>query len=224
MPCMHAHGTRNRRGDPSPLARHYTRPMIFKLGLTGGIGSGKSTVAQMLTERGAAVIDADAISRATTAPGGSALDEIRRQFGAEFIAADGGLDRGKMRDLVFRQPEARQQLEAIIHPLVARETQRQSEAALAQGQHCLVFDVPLLAESKRWQGQVDKVLVVDCSAETQVARVVARSGLSAEEVRRIIAAQTSRERRLAIADWVIVNDGLTLSELRAQVQALPLPV
>ncbi len=197
--------------------------MVFKLGLTGGIGSGKSTVAQMLQERGAAVIDADAISRATTAAGGSALAEIERQFGPEFIGPDGGLDRARMRDLVFRQPEARQQLEAIIHPLVAQETQRQSEVALAQGQRWLVYDVPLLAESRRWQGQVDKVLVVDCSAQTQVARVMARSGLSAEEVQRIIAAQTSREKRLAIADWVIVNDGLTLDDLRAQVQALPLP-
>ncbi len=198
--------------------------MVFKLGLTGGIGSGKSTVAQMLKDRGAAVIDADALSRATTAPGGPALAEIARQFGAEFIGADGGLDRSAMRDLVFRQPEARQRLEAIIHPLVAQATQAQTEAAIDQGHRCLVYDVPLLAESKRWQGQVDKVLVVDCPAQTQVARVMARSGLSAEEVHRIIAAQTPRERRLAIADWVIVNDGLSLEALRARVEALPLPL
>ncbi len=196
--------------------------MVFKLGLTGGIGSGKSTVAQMLKDRGAAVIDADALSRATTAPGGSALAEIALQFGPEFIGADGGLDRTAMRDLVFRQPEARQRLEAIIHPLVAQATQAQTEAAIDQGHRCLVYDVPLLAESKRWQGQVDKVLVVDCPVETQVARVMARNGLSADEVRRIIAAQTPRERRLAIADWVIVNDGLSLEALRAQVEALPL--
>ena len=200
----------------------YTSPMVLKVGLTGGIGSGKSTVAQMLMDRGAAVIDADAISRATTAPGGSAMPHIRAQFGPEFVGADGGLDRARMRDLVFQQPSARQQLEAIIHPLVAQETQHQTDVAMAQGHRCLVFDVPLLAESKRWQGQVDKVLVVDCSPATQIARVMARNGLSEEEVRRIMAAQTSRDKRLAIADWVILNDGLSLSDLREQVNALPL--
>ena len=197
--------------------------MRFQLGLTGGIGSGKSTVAGMLAERGAAIIDADAISRATTAAGGSAMDAVRAQFGPEFIAADGGLDRARMRDLVFKDPTARQRLEAIVHPLVAIETERQAQAAVEQGKRWLVFDVPLLAESARWQGRVDKVLVIDCNPETQVQRVVARNGLSAEEVRRIIAAQTSRDKRLAIADWVIVNDGLSLEALREKVNALPLP-
>ncbi len=197
--------------------------MHFQLGLTGGIGSGKSTVAGMLAERGAAIIDADAISRATTAAGGSAMGAVRAQFGPEFVAADGGLDRARMRELVFQDPTARLRLEAIVHPLVAVETERQAQAAQAQGKRWLVFDVPLLAESARWQGRVDKVLVVDCSPETQVRRVVARSGLGADEVCRIIAAQTSREKRLAIADWVIVNDGLSLDELRDQVNALPLP-
>ncbi len=197
--------------------------MRFQLGLTGGIGSGKSTVANMLAERGAAIIDADAISRATTAAGGSAMDAVRAQFGPEFIATDGGLDRARMRDLVFKDPTARQRLEAIVHPLVAIETERQAQAAVEQGKRWLVFDVPLLAESARWQGRVDKVLVIDCDPETQVQRVVARNGLSAEEVRRIIAAQTSRDKRLAIADWVIVNDGLSLEALREKVNALPLP-
>jgi dephospho-CoA kinase len=197
--------------------------MVFKLGLTGGIGSGKSTVADMLAQRGAAIIDADAISRATTAPFGSALPLIREQFGADYIGADGGLDRSKMRDLVFQDPGARQRLEAIVHPLVAMETERQEQAAIEQGHRWLVFDVPLLAESPRWQGRVEKILVIDCQAETQVQRVVARSGLTPDEVRRIIAAQTSREKRLAMADWVILNDGLDLATLRQKVDALPLP-
>jgi dephospho-CoA kinase len=197
--------------------------MRFQLGLTGGIGSGKSTVAGMLAERGAAIIDADAISRATTAAGGAAMDAVRAQFGTDFVAADGGLDRARMRDLVFQDPTARQRLEAIVHPLVAAETERQAQVALAEGKRWLVFDVPLLAESARWRDRVDKVLVVDCSPETQVLRVVARNGMGPDEVRRIIAAQTSREKRLAIADWVIVNEGLSLVELRNQVNALPLP-
>ena len=197
--------------------------MGLKIGLTGGIGSGKSTVAGMLAARGAAISDADAISRATTAPGGSAMPAIQSEFGPDFVAADASLDRERMRQLVFQDPGARQRLEAIVHPLVALETERQAQAAVAKGHRWLVFDVPLLAESKRWQGRCDKVLVIDCSAATQIQRVMARSGLSAGEVQRIIDAQTSREKRLAIADWVILNDGLDLVALQAQVNALPLP-
>lgn len=196
--------------------------MVLKIGLTGGIGSGKSTVAGMLRERGAALIDADAISRASTAPGGAAMAAIAAQFGPEFITPEGALNRERMRERVFQDPQARQQLEAIIHPLVAQETARQTQAAIDAGHRCLVFDVPLLAESAHWRGRVDRVLVVDCSAQTQISRVMARSGLKAEEVERIIAAQTSREKRLAIADWVILNDGLSLDELRGRVYALPL--
>lgn len=196
--------------------------MVLKIGLTGGIGSGKSTVAGMLRERGAALIDADAISRASTAPGGAAMAAIAAQFGPEFITPEGALNRERMRERVFQDPQARQQLEAIIHPLVAQETARQTQAAIDAGHRCLVFDVPLLAESAHWRGRVDRVLVVDCSAQTQISRVMARSGLKAEDVERIIAAQTSREKRLAIADWVILNDGLSLDELRGRVHALPL--
>ena len=196
--------------------------MVLKIGLTGGIGSGKSTVAGMLRERGAAIIDADAISRASTAPGGAAMAAIAAQFGPEFITPEGALNRERMRERVFQDPQARQQLEAIIHPLVAQETARQTQAAIDAGHRCLVFDVPLLAESAHWRGRVDRVLVVDCSAQTQISRVMARSGLKAEDVERIIAAQTSREKRLAIADWVILNDGLSLDELRGRVHALPL--
>jgi len=194
---------------------------ILRLGLTGGIGSGKSTVAQMLAERGAAVIDADAISRATTDVNGVALPAIAAQFGPDFITADQRLDRARMRAHVFAKPTARQQLEAIIHPLVSQETRRQSEAALARGQRVLVFDVPLLVESGRWRGQLDRVLVIDCDVETQIARVQARSQLSESEIRGIIAAQASRSQRLAAADWVIFNDRLTLDRLRQITQSLP---
>jgi dephospho-CoA kinase len=192
--------------------------MAARIGLTGGIGSGKSTVLAMLQALGAAAIDADAISRATTAPGGAAIPAIRARFGPEFVTADGALDRGRMRERAYAQPEARRELEQIIHPLVGEEVARQADAALAAGARCIVFDIPLLVESGRWRQQVDRVLVVDCSPETQVARVVARSGLAPDEVRAIIAAQAPRALRLAAADLVICNEGLTLEALRYEVE------
>ncbi len=191
--------------------------MALRIGLTGGIGSGKSTVLQMLAELGAAVIDADAISRASTAPGGTAIAQIAAHFGSEFITPDGALDRVRMRERAYADPQARRELEAIIHPLVGAESARQVEAALAAKVACIVFDIPLLVESGRWRGQVDKVLVVDCSPETQVERVVARSALQPDAVRAIIAAQATREQRLAAADIVICNEGLSLGELRDKV-------
>ncbi|HEY0826365.1 MAG TPA: dephospho-CoA kinase [Ramlibacter sp.] len=192
--------------------------MAVRIGLTGGIGSGKSTVLAMLQQLGAAAIDADAISRATTAPGGAAIPLIARKFGAGFIGPDGALDRAKMREHAYAHREARRELEQIIHPLVGQESERQVAAALAAGARCIVFDIPLLVESGRWRRQVDRVLVVDCEPETQVARVTARSGLAPEEVRAIIAAQAPRALRLAAADLVICNEGLTLEALRYEVE------
>ena len=192
--------------------------MAIRIGLTGGIGSGKSTVLAMLQELGAAAIDADAISRASTAPGGAAIPQIAERFGAEFITSEGALDRARMRERAYAQPEARRELEQIIHPLVGAEIARQVDAAHASGARCIVFDIPLLVESGRWRAQVDRVLVVDCEPETQVARVVARSGLAPEEVRAIIAAQAPRGLRLAAADLVICNEGLTLEALRNVVE------
>ncbi len=145
---------------------------LFRLGLTGGIGSGKSTVANLLAARGAAVVDADAIARAVTAPHGSAMPAIAKTFGNDFVDADGALNRDRMRDLAFSDPDAKKRLEAIVHPLVSQETQRQTEAAIHSGHSCVVFDVPLLVESGRWRQQVDRVLVVDCTRETQIARVM----------------------------------------------------
>lgn len=195
----------------------------LRIGLTGGIGSGKSTVGQMLHERGAAVIDADAIARSVTTAHGAAMPAIAQTFGTDFISPDGALDRERMRAHVFSHPEAKQALEAIIHPLVAHETQRQAQLAIVQGHHTLVFDVPLLVESgSRWLAQVDRVLVVDCSEETQIQRVMARNGWSREAVQAIISAQASRAQKLAVADWVIHNEGISLEDLRSNVQRLPL--
>lgn len=192
--------------------------MTTRIGLTGGIGSGKSTVLAMLVERGAVPVDADAISRSTTAPGGLAIDEIRRRFGPGFITPEGALDRARMRERAYGHPQARKELEAIIHPLVGQQIARQVEAAVAAGAACVVFDIPLLVESGRWRAQVERVLVVDCEPETQVSRVVARSALQPQEVRAIIAAQAPRGLRLAAADLVICNEGLTLEQLRAEVE------
>jgi dephospho-CoA kinase len=192
--------------------------MAVRIGLTGGIGSGKSTVLAMLQELGAVPIDADAISRATTAAGGGAIPLIADKFGADFVTAEGALDRARMRERAYAQPQARRELEQIVHPLVAAEIARQVEAALAAGARCIVFDIPLLVESGRWRQQLDRVLVVDCEPETQVARVAARSALAPDEVRAIIAAQAPRALRLAAADYVICNEGLTLEALRNEVE------
>ncbi len=200
-----------------------TRHPPLRIGLTGGIGSGKSTGSQMLQARGAAVMDADAIARKLTIPKGAAMPAIEHAFGPAFVNSEGALNREHMRAHVFSQPEAKQALEAIIHPLVALETQRQAQVAVDNGHHTLVFDVPLLVESgARWRTQVDRVLVVDCLEETQIQRVMARNGFSRESVQTIIEAQASRAQKLAAADWVIYNEGITLEALREWVGELPI--
>ncbi|MCE2780582.1 dephospho-CoA kinase [Limnohabitans sp.] len=196
-------------------------PRTWRIGLTGGIGCGKSTVADMFATRGAAVIDADAISRSLTAPGGRAMASIAQTFGHQMVDVHGAMDRQAMRANVFQNPEAKKQLEAIIHPLVSQITAEQAQAALQTGRRVLVFDVPLLVESgERWRKQMDRIIVVDCDAETQRERVMARSGLAVEEIDRIMALQASRSQRLACADTVIFNQGLSLTELEAQVAQL----
>ena len=191
-----------------------------KLGLTGGIGSGKSTVATMLVAHGAALIDADANARSVTAAGGAAIAAIRASFGEATITADGALDRARMRDMAFSDPTARLRLEAIVHPLVGQVGQAQLDAARAAGHRCVVYDIPLLVESGRWRSQLDAILVVDCLPETQVARVMARSGLQAAAAEAIIAAQATRAQRLAAADAVIYNEGISLTQLQAEVAAV----
>ncbi len=200
--------------SPSPATAAATP---LRIGLTGGIGSGKSTVAAMLAALGAVVLDTDAISRELTAPGGAALPAIAALFGAQAIGADGALDRAWMRQRVFADTAARQQLEGILHPMIGAEVQRRSDAA---GDAPRVFDVPLLTESRHWRERVQRVLVVDCSEETQVQRVMQRSQWSEDTVRRVIAQQAPRARRRAIADAVIFNEGLSLEALALQVQAL----
>jgi dephospho-CoA kinase len=190
---------------------------VTQIGLTGGIGSGKSTVARMFGDRGVEVIDADAIVRSVTAAGGSAIDSIANEFGSAFITPEGALDRERMRSFAFADPTARRRLERIVHPLVSAEATRKAGVAMASGHKAMVFDVPLLAESAHWRRRVDHVLVVDCCEDTQVARVVARNGMAPDTVRQIIAAQAPRAFRLAAADAVICNDSLSLDKLRALV-------
>jgi dephospho-CoA kinase len=190
----------------------------LKIGLTGGIGSGKSTVARRFADLGALVVDSDALAQALTAPGGAAIPAIAAAFGADMIAADGAMDRAKMRALVFAQPAERQRLEAILHPMIGEATRAQASRAGA-GQS-VVFDVPLLTESGTWRGRVDRVVVVDCLESTQVARVVQRSGWTADAVERAIAQQATRAQRRAIADAVIFNEGLTQTQLEAEIDAL----
>lgn len=191
---------------------------ILRLGLTGGIGSGKSTVAAMLARRGAAIIDADAISRQTTAAGGPALPAIAQAFGAEFVTAEGALDRSRMRNLAFSDPTARRRLEQIVHPLIGLETLRQTQAAIDAGQRCIVLDIPLLVESTHWRPRLDQILVVDCRPDLQIERVMQRSNLDRAAIVNILASQASRANRLCAADVVICNDGLSMDQLDDQVQ------
>ncbi len=193
--------------------------MGLTVGLTGGIGSGKSTVSQMLAELGAHLVDTDAISRGLTAPGGAAIDAIAQHFGPDFIDASGAMDRTRMRELAFADPSAMARLEGILHPLIGQQANAQAQRA-APGQ-TIVYDVPLLAESGRhWRDKVDRVLVIDCEPETQITRVMARSGWPRDAVEKVLAKQARRETRLALADDVILNEGLSLQELRAEVAKL----
>ncbi|NLP61959.1 dephospho-CoA kinase [Paraburkholderia sacchari] len=190
---------------------------MIAVGLTGGIGSGKSTVADLFAARGVPLVDTDVIAHRITAPHGIAMPAIASQFGPEFVAADGSMDRARMRTLVFGDEWARKRLEAITHPLIRAETERETREA--NGPYVIVV-VPLLVESGGWKKRVDRVLVVDCSVETQIARVMNRNGFTREQVLAIIARQATREARLAAADDVIVNDGATLEALAQDVETL----
>lgn len=191
---------------------------MFKLGLTGGIGSGKTYVANLLAGWGASVIDTDQIAHALTAPEGLAIAPIRETFGADLIGPDGALDRARMRELVFATPAKRTALEGILHPLIAQEVFVQAQAATGL---YAVFVVPLLVESGRWRDRIDRLCVVDCEETTQIERVQARSGIPIDTIRRILAAQATRAQRLAVADDIIVNSAnTTLEELEKQVLVL----
>ncbi len=192
--------------------------MAFAVGLTGGIGSGKTTVAGMFASQGADLVDTDEISHRLTAAAQPATAEIARKFGRKFVAHDGSLDRAQMRNLVFADPSARKDLEAILHPLIRHESTRQIRASTAP---YVVVVIPLLIETGACRGMMGRILVVDCEPETQVRRVMARSGLSRNEVLSIIASQASRQERLREANDVIHNDD-GLEPLQAQVSSLHL--
>jgi dephospho-CoA kinase len=191
------------------------RDTPLRIGLTGGIASGKSTVADRFAELGAVIIDTDVIAREVVEPGQPALDEIRDAFGDTVIDSDGRLDRLAMRNIVFADAGARERLEGILHPRIRQETMRQADAAAGAYQ---LLVVPLLVESPL-RDQVDRILVVDCSEDTQIERLLARDAETEEQARRILAAQASRETRLAIADDVIRNDA-DLDYTESQVRAL----
>lgn len=188
----------------------------FVVGLTGGIGSGKSTVAELFAARGASVVDTDVIAHEITAAGGAALDAIRDRFGDGVLRADGALDRDAMRARAFDDPRAREALEEILHPMIRAESERR--IAAAPGPY-VMHVVPLLVESGGRAGRFDRVLVVDCPVPVQIERVRRRSGLSIDRIESILAAQASREARLAAADDVIDNGG-DADALPVQVDAL----
>jgi dephospho-CoA kinase len=190
--------------------------MSFVVGLTGGIGSGKSAVGDLFAAQGIAVIDTDAIAHELTAPGGAAMPAIRAEFGDAAAAADGALDRAAMRAIVFAAPSARKRLEGILHPMIRIESERRLAAAESP---YVIYMVPLLVESGDYHKRVNRVAVVDCREETQIARVMQRNGLARPDIERILAAQASRAERLAAADDVIDNDG-ALAELAPRIDQL----
>lgn len=199
--------------------------MMFRLGLTGGIGSGKSTVAHLLHQLGAALIDADAISRQSTQSGGAAIEAIHLAFGPSLLTVDRALDREAMRLLIAQEPEAKSRLEAIIHPIVGIQIAEQLSQAEQVGQQLAVLDIPLLAEGgSRWRSKLDAVWVIDCLPATQIERVRSRSGWPTEQIISMMAMQASRAQRLACADAVIYNEGLSLDALHAQVQSKAQPL
>ncbi len=196
-----------------------TEADYFAVGLTGGIGSGKSVVADLLADAGAAVVDADALAHRVTAPGGAAIEPIRARFGSGVLAADGSLDRAAMRRLAFGDPTAKRDLEAIVHPMVRTHALSEAVAHAKRGAPYIVFAIPLLVESGDWSRRVDRVLVVDCPAAQQVRRVERRSGLERAQIRSIIAQQASRPARLAAAHDVLFN-GAGLDSLPPRVARL----
>ena len=196
-----------------------------RIGLTGGIGSGKSTVAEFLQAQGCAIVDADAIARSVASPQGSALDALAAAFGSEYITPEQGLNRAAMRELIFHNPALRAQLESVLRPFILQGIANAAQVASADEQaQAIVFDIPLLVENlPQWRPLLDCVVVVDCSAETQISRVLARSsssGWTRSQVEGVIAAQATRAVRLAAADFVIENENIDLKQLQQRTHAV----
>jgi len=189
---------------------------VFRVGLTGGVASGKTTVARLFEALGVPVIDTDQLAREVVAPGQPLLARIAERFGNAILAPDGSLDRGALRSIVFADPAARAALEQMTHPAIQALLEQRSAAA---GGPYQIHVIPLLVETGAQRKRVDRVLVVDCSEELQIRRLQARDGSTLEQARSILAAQVSREARLAVADDIIVNEG-ELGPLRDQVAAL----
>jgi len=190
---------------------------MLKIGLTGGIGSGKTVVSDRFASHGMAVVDTDAIAHSVTAANGAAMPLISAQFGASFLTASGALDRAKMRALVFSDPIAKKHLEAITHPLIRAESERAIKAATSP---YLILVVPLLIESGAWAQRVDRVLVVDCEERRQIERVMHRNGYPREQVEAIMAQQATRAQRLTAADDVIDNNDTPLENVLRAVDVL----
>lgn len=201
------------------------QPHKPRIGLTGGIGSGKSTVAEHFLRQGCAIVDADAIARSVAHPGGSALPALLAAFGPELVSLEQGLNRAAMRELVFHKPALRVQLESVMRPFILQGIADAAQLAQADSvTQAIVFDIPLLVENlPQWQPLLDCIVVVDCSPETQIARVLARassSGWTRTQVEGVIAAQATRAARLAAADFVIENEGISLAELQLRSEAV----
>jgi dephospho-CoA kinase len=190
--------------------------MPYTVGLTGGIGSGKSAAARMFEDLGVTVVDSDAIAHQLTAPGGAAIDLIRKTFGPDYVTPEGAMDRARMRELVFADAAKKLDLEAILHPMIR---ERSGELTRAASSAYVILMVPLLVESRDFRARYRRILVVDCPEDMQVARVIARNALDARQVRSIMASQAPRPARLAAADDVIDNSR-DLAHLRRQVEAL----
>ena len=191
----------------------------FSVGLTGGVGSGKSTIAAMLGKRGAGLVDADAIAHELTRPGGSAIGALRESFGPDAIATDGSLDRARMRARVFSDSATRKQLESLLHPMIRAMMRERAAELIADGSLYAVFVVPLLIEGGNWHGYVDRILLIDCSEATQLARVCARTGIDHSTAQKMIASQATRPQRLAAADDVLFNEA-PLNQIEPRVERL----
>ena len=193
--------------------------MFFSVGLTGGVGSGKSTIAGMFLRHGAGIVDADALAHELTQPNGAAIAPLRHAFGADAIAPDGSLDRAWMRDRAFADPDARRALESVLHPVIRDAALARASALASDGSPYIVFVIPLLVEAGDWQDRYDRVLVIDCTEATQVARVSSRAGIDEQMARAILAAQARREQRLAAADDILFNEA-PLDEISVRVERL----